>query len=260
MITRSKIVTPKERTARLPSNKISLRRGWNKSVIGGTLKQSYCSRAVSNEIENRTEIFARNCAAYPATSWESKRGVGSPGLPRRSTRSCLHLELRVSFSRPFTESGLIWLDVARPVRVRGYTTKAAGQSPPPPVASVAITRGDRAWRLVSYIIVLPPSFALSSPLPARLFSHFRRKKEVNTDPRIPRSHLVLSRLLWPNARGRDGTYHLTPWLRATAAGRLKGLSRKNNNGGEKRPGSSGAPARGVIPDPVTRSTADVTVR
>lgn len=67
---------------------------------------------------------------------------------------------------------------------------------------------------MSYIIVL----LLSLLLPPQLFSHFRRKKEVNTYPRIPRSHLVLSRPLWPGTRCRDGTYHLTPWLRATTAG------------------------------------------
>lgn len=66
---------------------------------------------------------------------------------------------------------------------------------------------------MSYIIVL----LLSLLLPPQLFSHFRRKKEVNTYPRIPRSHLVLSRPLWPGTRCRDGTYHLTPWLRATTA-------------------------------------------
>jgi len=44
----------------------------------------------------------------------------------------------------------------------------------------------RQGMAISVLRVLPP---------ACLFFHFRRKKEVNTDPRIPRFYLVLSRLL-----------------------------------------------------------------
>lgn len=77
---------------------------------------------------------------------------------------------RCSRVDPFTESRLIWLDVARLVRAK-YTRSRDNPR--------------RQGTAISVLRVSP-----SPPFPDRLLSHFRRKKEVNTDPLVSRSPIL----------------------------------------------------------------------
>lgn len=83
------------------------------------------------------------------------------------------------------------------------------------------------------VLRVPLSLHLTA---ARPFPRFRRKRgRVNTDPRIPRSHLVLSRPLWPGAR--DG--YVSSYSVARVAAGVNGgakFSRKSNGRCEKKAG------------------------
>lgn len=151
--------------------------------------------AASNETESERKFSRAIARLIPR----------HPGDPNAALAHSAYLRIYALASTPRLARSLAFFHGKRThlarrsstgLRIQGSTTRTASK----------ITRGDKARRLVSYIIVLPsllPVLLLSPPV----FSHFRRKKEVNTDPCIPLSHLVLSRPSWPDAR--DGTYHLT---------------------------------------------------